>query len=167
MTHWHSTLNQLCEPGNALKPRTCRNTPNTGASCFLKAHSSARTGAEQPELSALRSLVTEVNITLAPGSASSPHNTTASKGSTLPPPAATARASRASGPKPLRQACVLPCDPHSLFCCITGRKRELLSRMVHRKHLYKATPSKEIQTHISAQGMASQLHSLPTETKFN
>lgn len=43
-----------------------------GASCFLKAYSSVTTGAEQPACSALWSLITEVNITLAPGSASSP-----------------------------------------------------------------------------------------------
>jgi len=155
---WHSTLNQgrVSEPGNAPKPRTCRNTLNTGASCFLNTYSSARTGAEQPAPSALWSLVTEVNITPAPGSASSPHivcgHTRLYPPTTDPSAGSSPGNTRASGPKPLStsRAVYSPVTPtlqlpqHStlLFSCTTGGGRGVLSRGAQGKHPCRSTASR-------------------------
>lgn len=157
-----------------------------GASCFLKAHSSVMTGAEQPARSALWSLVTEVNITLVPGSAGSPPQCPRPH-QALHPPTTNASAgsspsnARASGPKLLSigrpvYPLVTPLPPNSPS---TARSFLLHRRWGERARLQRgrweaslqSCPEQglayqKLQRHISAQGMALPLRPLPAEIKY-
>lgn len=137
------------EPGNGLKPTTCRNIPHTSASYFLRACSSITAGALRSHNCTLCSVVSGYRGQHHAGSRERQLLRTA------PTASSASTCHRCSGRKQLQQckARAGPCPPlqpsavtppaqHTSSCCMAGAGRELFSRGGWGKHPCRAAPSK-------------------------